>query len=188
MEGDEEEAGWEVTLALTVLSLSSTFPATAAFSLSSSLSPSSRPLFLLLLGLPGEPSTAPGGIAGSAMMPPCGKNMCGYSRPWDMPGIRKGLKVRWLPVPPPRCAAPMWALLVEVMMAAASATPALLLASVAPFSSRLLSFSPPPEPEEAVLSLSAGVVEEGLAASDVDGAVVVVTFAADNEEEEEELG
>lgn len=61
-QGDEEvEAGWRLTLALTVLSLSS------------SLSPSSLPLFLLLLGLPG--SSAPGGIAGSAMMPPWGKNM-----------------------------------------------------------------------------------------------------------------
>lgn len=185
MGGGEEEAGWEAALTLTVLSLSSTFPI-AAFS--SSLSPSSRPLFLLLLGLPGEPSTAPGGIAGSAMMPPWGRNMCGYSRPWDMPGIRKGLKVRWLPVPAPRCAAPRWALLVEVMMAAASVTAALLLASGVPFSSRLLSFSTPPDPEEAELSLSAGVVDDGLAASDVDGAIVVVTFAADNEEEEEELG
>lgn len=73
-------------------------------------------------------------------------------------------------------------------MAAVSAPAGLLFASTAPFSSLLLSFSPPPEPEEAALSLSAGVVDEGLPASDVDGAVVVVTFAADNEEEEEELG
>ena len=36
-------------------------------------------------------------------MPPCGRNMCGYSSPCDIPGIRKGLKDRWLPplVPPP---------------------------------------------------------------------------------------
>lgn len=57
-------------------------------------------------------------------------------------------------------------------------TSSLLLAS--PFSSS----SPPVEPEEA----SAGVVDEGLVASDVDGAVVVVTFEAEAEEEEEELG
>lgn len=102
-----------------------------------------------------------------------------------MPGIRKGLKVRWLPVPAPRCAALRWALLVEVMIAAASTPPGLLLASTPPFSSWLLSFSPP-ETKTAVLSLSTGVVDEGLAASDVEGAVVVVTFAADSEEEEED--
>lgn len=105
-----------------------------------------------------------------------------------MPGIRKGLKVRWLPAPVPRCAEPRCAaLLVEVMMAAAaaaSAPPALLFASPAPFSSELRSFSL----EEDALSFSAGVVEEGLVASDIDGAVVVVTFAADDEEEVEELG
>lgn len=125
-------------------------------------------------------------------MPPCGKNMCGYSRPWDIPGIRKGLKVRWLPVLVPRCAELRWALLVEVTMAVASTPLGLLLVSAAPFSSRLLSFSPTAA-EGAVLSLSAGVVDEGLAASDAEGAVVVMTFTAESEEEEpdpeeEELG
>lgn len=98
-----------------------------------------------------------------------------------MPGIRKGLKVMWLPAPAPM-AAPTCPLLVEVMMAAPSAPPGLLSAALP--SSWLLPFSPASEPEDT--TLSAAVVEEGLAASGVDAAVVVVTLSVGSEEEDEE--
>lgn len=100
-----------------------------------------------------------------------------------MPGIRKGLKVMWLPAPAP-IAAPTCALLVEVMMAAASAPPDRFSAGL--LSSWLLNFSPPSLPEDTVLSTA--VVEDGLAASGVDAVVVVVvvTLSAGSEEEEEE--
>lgn len=77
VEEEEGAAGWELS----------------SPSLAAAFSSSSRALFLLHLGLPGEASAAPGGTAGSAMMLPCGRNMWGYSRPWDTPGIRNGLKV-----------------------------------------------------------------------------------------------
>lgn len=68
-------------------------------------------------------------------------------------------------------------------MGAGSTPTARLLPSAVPFSSRILTFSPPAE--EVVFSFSADVVDDGLAASELDGAVVVVTFAADSEDEEE---
>lgn len=115
-------------------------------------------------------------------MPPCGKNMCGYSRPCDIPGIRKGLKAMWLPAP--RCAELRCALLVEVMIAADSDPSALQTDSPASFSSGLLSLLTSLEQEEVVLLLSAALVKDGLVPSDVDGVVVVGALEADNEEEE----
>lgn len=71
-------------------------------------------------------------------------------------------------------------------MAADSTLPDVLYPSGPPLSSRLLSFSTPSEPEEGVLSLSPGVVDEGLAAPDADEVVVIVTFPGANDEEEHE--